>query len=187
MPSKTVQIVLAIVSLAMFVGTLLAIPIVAVRLPEDYFVRPPPRHSLGTKIVRNVLGAVVVAFGVLMLVLPGQGVLTILLGLSILDLPLKHRLVRKLLQRPTIARAVQSLRAKAHKPPLHLPADDGRPTGDDASIERAGSSDDGAHLPFATAPDATRDASDDDLSSPERGARSASVRPGSSRPSRRSS
>lgn len=165
MPSKTVQIVLAIVSVTMFVGTLLAIPIVAVRIPEDYFVRPPPRHALGTKIVRNVLGALVVAFGVLMLVLPGQGVLTILLGLSILDLPFKHRLVRKLLERPTIARAVQSLRAKAKVPPLRLPSD-GAPS---------------------EAPSGERDAPIDDLSSPERGARSASARPGSSRPSRRSS
>lgn len=163
MPSKTVQIVLGLVSLAMFVGTLVAIPIVVVRLHEDHFVRPPPRHSLGVKIARNVLGALLVAFGVLMLVLPGQGILTIVLGLSILDVPLKHRVVRRLLRRPAIVRAVQSLRAKAKRPPLRLPSDDD------------------------TRGDRDEDLGSDDLSSPGRGARSASAPPGSSRPSTRSS
>ena len=120
--SRTLELIIGIVSVTMFVGTLAAIPWLVRRLPPDYFVRPPPKHSLPKKIVRNVLGFALIAAGIAMLVLPGQGILTILIGLSIVDLPVKHRIMRWLLQRPKIQEGVQRLRSKAGKPPLVIPA-----------------------------------------------------------------
>lgn len=55
-----------------------------------------------------------------MLVTPGQGVLTILIGLSLLDLPGKRAVERRLIGNPAVLRAVNALRAKAHRPPLRL-------------------------------------------------------------------
>ncbi len=119
--SRTVELIIAIVSITMFVGTLAAIPWLVRRLPVDYFVRPPPKHPLPKKIARNIIGFALIAAGVAMLVLPGQGILTILIGLSIVDLPVKHRIMQWLLSRPTIEEGVQRLRARAGKPPLVIP------------------------------------------------------------------
>lgn len=119
--SRTVELIIGIVSITMFVGTLAAIPWLVRRLPADYFVRPPPQHSLPKKIARNVLGFALIAAGIAMLVLPGQGIITVLIGLSIVDLPIKHRVIRWLLQQPKIQEGVQRLRSKAGKPPLVIP------------------------------------------------------------------
>jgi hypothetical protein len=119
--SRTVELIIGIVSITMFVGTLAAIPWLVRRLPADYFVRPPPNHPLPKKIARNLLGFTLIAAGIAMLVLPGQGIITVLIGLSIVDLPIKHRIVRWLLQRPKIQEGVQRLRSKAGKPPLIIP------------------------------------------------------------------
>jgi hypothetical protein len=106
----------------MFVGTLAAIPWFVRRLPADYFVRPPPKHTLPVIIARNLLGVALIAAGIAMLILPGQGVLTILIGLSIVDLPIKHRIVQWCLEKRTIQEGLQHLRSKVGKPPLILPS-----------------------------------------------------------------
>ncbi len=118
---RTVEVIIGIVSITMFVGTLAAIPWLVRRLPADYFVRPPPKHALHKKIARNVIGFALIAAGIAMLVLPGQGIITVLFGLSIVDLPVKHRIMRWLLQQPKVQQGVQRLRSKAGKPPLVIP------------------------------------------------------------------
>ncbi len=112
---------LALSSVVLFVGTLVAVPWLLVRLPADYFVRPPPPRSLPWKLLRNLVGALLVLVGLALLVLPGQGILTVLLGLSALDLPVKRRLLRRILGQPRVQEAVQKLRRKAHRPPLQIP------------------------------------------------------------------
>ena len=119
--ARTLELIVAIASIVMFVGTLAAIPWLVRRLPADHFVRPPPKHSLPKMIARNVLGFILIAAGIAMLVLPGQGVLTILLGLSIVDLPIRQRVFRWLLMRPKVVEVMLGLRARAGKPPLVIP------------------------------------------------------------------
>lgn len=119
--TRTLELVIGIASVAMFVAMLAGIPWVVSRLPADYFVRPRAKHSLPKTIARNVVGFALIALGIAMLVLPGQGILTILFGLSIVDLPMKRRLFRWLLERPGVARAVQRLRHRAGQPPLIIP------------------------------------------------------------------
>jgi hypothetical protein len=120
--SRSTELILGIASVAMFVAMVIAVPIVVSRLPADYFVRPEEKHSLPKKIVRNVLGALLIAAGIAMLVLPGQGIITILFGLSIIDLPVKRRIFRWLLQRRGVEKAVQLLREKAGQPAFIIPA-----------------------------------------------------------------
>jgi hypothetical protein len=119
--SHSVEVALGVASVVMFVGTLVAVPIFFVRVPSDYFSRPRSAHSLPIRIVRTVVGLALVVIGIAMLVLPGQGVLTILVGLSILDLPVKDRIILRLLRNPKVHRAIDDLRRKHGKEPLVVP------------------------------------------------------------------
>lgn len=119
---------LVAVSLAMLiVGAVLA-PIVIVRLPADYFVRPDdPAHSgprgplrLVLHVLKNVCGVILLLAGIAMLVLPGQGILTIFCGISLLNFPGKRRLEQRLLSISAVHRVVELIRSKAGRPPLQL-------------------------------------------------------------------
>ena len=120
---RWLEVTLIVVSVAMFVGSLIAIPVLVRRLPPDHFARPPEAHSLPTKILRNGVGALLVVAGIAMLVLPGQGIIAILFGLSIMDLSIKDRILRRLLTQKKIQEGVQRIRSKAGKPPLVIPAE----------------------------------------------------------------
>ena len=120
---------LTVLSVIMFVATLIAMPLLIVRLPADYFTRRPvrdwparrPRLHLLLVILKNALGVVLLLAGLAMLVLPGQGLLTILVAVMLLDFPGKRRLQRWLIRRRPIFRAANWIRAKRHRPPLELP------------------------------------------------------------------
>jgi putative transmembrane protein PGPGW len=127
--TKEVLIWLGVSSIAFFVGTLIAIPFIMVRLPPHYFDERHPRlwmpayhpalRLLGL-VVKNAVGAVFLAVGIALLFLPGQGILTILIGVSLLDFPGKRYCERKIVGQPTVLKAINALRAKYDKPPLTL-------------------------------------------------------------------
>ena len=75
-------------------------------------------RKLLLKALKNLLAYVLVAIGIVLLVLPGQGVLTIVVGLMLADFPGKHRLIRALLTRGPVLAGINWLRARAHRPPL---------------------------------------------------------------------
>jgi hypothetical protein len=120
---------LAVVSVVGFVGTLIAIPWILVKLRADYFdVRVPrpfmrgrhPVLRLFAVVAKNLLGAAFLVAGIAMLVLPGQGVLTILMGLSLMDFPKKRLLEAKLIGQPLLFSRINRLRARFGKPPFVL-------------------------------------------------------------------
>ena len=124
---------LAAASVVMFVGTLIAIPIILVRLPADYFdVRIPrpwmenhhPILRVAGHLVKNIVGIVFLLAGLAMLLLPGQGILTILIGLSLVEFPGKRRLEAKLVGQPTVFSTINKMRAKFGKPPLIIAPDE---------------------------------------------------------------
>jgi hypothetical protein len=111
-------------SVLVFVGSLALLPWLVKRAPEDFFVRPPrPHHKTFWLLVigRNVLGLALVIAGVMMLVLPGQGALALLAGLSLLDFPGKRRALHWLVTRASVTRSLQWLRKRVHRPPFKLP------------------------------------------------------------------
>ena len=55
--------------------------------------------------------------------LPGQGLLTLLIGLMLTDFPGKYRLEKRLIAQPGVLKAVNWLRARAGHPPLEPPID----------------------------------------------------------------
>ena len=69
---------------------------------------------------KNILGCILIVMGLAMLVLPGQGLLTILIGTLLLDFPGKFKFERWLISRKPILRTSNWLRKKAHKAPLWL-------------------------------------------------------------------
>lgn len=119
---------LGIASALGFVLSILGFPLLIARIPEDYFAsRRPPAHPLRNRhplvalaivVLKNLAGAVLVLAGIVMLLLPGQGVLTILLGLMLLNFPGKRRLELGIVRHPRVRRALNWLRKRHHKPPL---------------------------------------------------------------------
>mgnify|MGYP006286811551 CR=1 FL=1 len=114
-------------SFGLLVGSLLGSAWLLTRLPADYFVRDDgassPKHPLLRPLVvvgRNVVGAVLILAGLAMLVLPGQGLLTILVGLVLVHVPGKRRLLRRILRQETVRETVDQLRRQAGREPLIL-------------------------------------------------------------------
>ncbi len=122
---------LAGVSVVMFVVSLLVFPLIIVFLPQRYFVKPRrdparlirrrPALWLVVTVLKNLFGAVLVLAGLVMLLLPGQGLLTILIGLTLLNFPGKYALERRLASRPAVARALNRMRLLVGRPPLEIP------------------------------------------------------------------
>jgi len=121
---------MAAASMFTFVATLVAVCWLIVRIPSDYFAhdrrhRTPwaGQHPVvrGMLIVgKNLLGCIFLVAGIVMLVLPGQGILTMLVGIMLLDFPGKYKLERWVVWRPTVLRSVNRLRRRAERAPLVL-------------------------------------------------------------------
>ena len=117
------------ITVASLAVSALVVPPVLQRIPADYFRHPPRpfgwrgRTPAGVALwmLRNLLGGALVVAGIAMLVLPGQGILTILIGLVLMDFPGKRRGEVYLLRKPTVARAVTWIRSRAKQPPLEIP------------------------------------------------------------------
>ncbi|HEX9919042.1 MAG TPA: hypothetical protein VGA87_07745 [Pyrinomonadaceae bacterium] len=118
-------------SVVTFLASIAATVVVLVKLPDTYFkaeherefwVERHPALRWGGLILKNLLGAVLVLFGVVMSLpgVPGQGVLTILMGVMLLDFPGKRRLELKLVSRPKVLRAINRIRGRFDRPPLLL-------------------------------------------------------------------
>jgi hypothetical protein len=122
---------LAGATVILFAGTLLVLPIVIARMPSDYFTKKHPpggaygqRHpavGLALFIAKNVIGALFVLAGIVMLVIPGPGVLAIFVGLTLLDFPGKRALELRIAGERHVLRAINWMRKRAKRPPLVVP------------------------------------------------------------------
>lgn len=112
-------------------GTIVLTPLLMVRIPPDYFSRPASQEvsqSLFTKMLRflfllarNVVGLMLLCIGVILLFLPGQGVLTIFAAVVVMDFPGKRRLESWIVSRKPVWSVVSALRKKCHRPQLIPP------------------------------------------------------------------
>ena len=119
------------ISGATFVVSIAVVTFVLVRLPPNYFHSSHAREFLTEQhrairwtgiIVKNLIGLLLVFLGVIMSLpgVPGQGILTILLGIMLLDFPGKRGLELKLVSRPKVLQTINQVRRKFDKPPLVL-------------------------------------------------------------------
>jgi len=113
-----IWLVATLLSVGLFLGTLVAVPVLWIRLPADFLVREPGLRPRWKVALRTVAAVLLIAMGAAMLLLPGQGLLTILIGVSLLDFPAKRALQRRLLQRPAVLRTINRLRRSAGRDPL---------------------------------------------------------------------
>ena len=130
--STETLVTLTALSIVFFVGSLIAIPFILVRLPTDFFDTRVPRQWMENHhpvlrllghLVKNVIGAIFLFAGFLMLFLPGQGILTMLIGITMLDFPGKRRLEAKMIGQPAVLSTINNMRQKFGKPPLIIAPD----------------------------------------------------------------
>lgn len=121
---------LLLISIGSFVATVVAVPMLLIRIPADYFAHdkrqpltPTRRHLLVRVmliVAKNALGAILIMIGMLLLLTPGQGILTIVVGLMLMNYPGKYPLERWLISRPAIYSSINWLRQCAERKPLIL-------------------------------------------------------------------
>ena len=119
-----------IASAAVFVASLVAMPWLIAFIPADYFAheqRPPSRwahlHPVLRFVVfvaRNIVGTLLVLAGIAMLMLPGQGILTIVVGFLVLDMPGKYTLERWIVGKRMVHKPLNSIRAKRGRTALQI-------------------------------------------------------------------
>lgn len=117
----------SVASITLLATTVLATPWLLCRLPANYFCQDPQK-TYGTGIHRwlwhgflNILGTFVVLLGITMMFTPGPGLIVMLAGLSMIRLPIKHRLIRAIAERPGIFDTMNRLRARHQQPPFIHP------------------------------------------------------------------
>lgn len=118
--------ILGAVSALTFVFSLLALPWLVSKIPVDYFTRARDPHRWHIlleprTILRNLLGLPVLLAGIAMLVLPGQGLLTIMIGLAIMQFPGKFELEKWVITRKGVLSATNWLRQRGGHPPINAP------------------------------------------------------------------
>jgi hypothetical protein len=115
------------VSIASFIVSILFCTLVIAYLPPDYFV--PNRQvnrinhpvlRIGLKCLKNLFAVVLVIVGLIQIPLPGQGVLTILIGIIISDLPGKRKLERRIISSSAVLATANSIRSRFKRPLLVL-------------------------------------------------------------------
>lgn len=117
--------------LVTFAANLALVSLILVKIPADYFQDSPgtkflQHYSPAVRVLaiigKNLAGVFLVILGVLLSLpgVPGQGVLTILLGVMLLDFPGRRRFERWIVSRPKVRNAVNKLRQRFGKPPLEL-------------------------------------------------------------------
>ena len=121
----------AVLFVVSFIVSLALVSFVLVRLPANYFHADHTREFLADKpwavrwgglILKNAVGFLLIVLGIIMSLpgVPGQGILTILLGLLMMDIPGKRPLETKIVSRPAVLKKINALRARFGKPALVL-------------------------------------------------------------------
>jgi len=118
-------------SLVLFIGSILVIPILIAHIRADYFTNPiapdsrwfehQPTMKVVILILKNLLGLILLLAGLAMIVLPGQGIITVLVALTLLNFPGKRRLERRIISQQHVQRGVAWIRTRAGRPKLLMP------------------------------------------------------------------
>jgi hypothetical protein len=118
-------------SIGAAVLSFVAVVAIVISWPADRFkgehdTRPGVKRHIVLHVLavasKNLAGVVLFILGLIMAVpgVPGQGLLTALIGLSLLNFPGKRRLERRFIRMPAMFRGVNRLRARFHRPPLEV-------------------------------------------------------------------
>ncbi len=116
---------LGLLSVVTFFGSLIAVPVIINRMPPDYFTHhwerlakkqsSHPVIALSIMVLRNIIGVLLLFAGVAMLVLPGQGILTIIIGCCVMNFPKKQQILRRIIKEKKVQQALNWIRRKGGK------------------------------------------------------------------------
>lgn len=119
----------AVLIVVSFAVVTFIVSLIMVQIPANYFHSDYEHHFLTDKnpilrwtviIIKNIIGVILILLGIVMMFpgVPGPGVLTVLIGLILIDLPGKRKIEALIINRPTILNAVNNLRTRYNKEPL---------------------------------------------------------------------
>jgi hypothetical protein len=128
---KNIIIWLGSLSVFIFLFSLIGMKWLIALIPNDYFLvkkkskikSSNPYLWLLIVISKNLIGYSLIIGGIMMLVLPGQGLFTIMIGLMLSNYPGKYALEKRFISTPAILKSINWLRRKSNKPPLLVNSD----------------------------------------------------------------
>ena len=111
-----------------FIFSLVSIKWLVSLIPSDYFINKKPSKFkskypvmwLVSMIIKNLIGYVLIIGGILMLILPGQGLFTIFIGLIMSNYPGKYFIERKFIAIPSVFKTINWLRKRSNQEPLKV-------------------------------------------------------------------
>ena len=117
---------LGVVSSIIFIVSLLSIGWLVSLIPNDYFInRKESKFKLNypvalivSVVIKNIFGYILIFGGILMLILPGQGLITIFVGLLLSNYPGKYSIEKRIIASPKILKSINWLRKRSNEPPL---------------------------------------------------------------------
>jgi len=128
--SSSIAVSVGLFALGLVVSSILVVGFL-VALPPNHFLdtqslRPRSARSLLILTAKNVLAVLLIAFGLVLAIpgVPGQGLLTILVGLLLLGGRRQRAVARRLLRRGFLKARVDGLRRRFGRPPLIVDAED---------------------------------------------------------------
>jgi archaellum biogenesis protein FlaJ (TadC family) len=114
-----------------FIATLIFIPLIIIRIPSDYFeheqapsskkMEIPKFLHLSFLILKNILGLILFIGGFIMLFIPGQGILSMIIGISLTNFPGKRTLERHIIANKKIFALINKIRKNSGVSPLTKP------------------------------------------------------------------
>ena len=116
------------ISAVIFVFSLLSIKWLVALIPSDYFIKKEdskfkkkyPFLWFLSLIINNIFGYSLIIGGIFMLILPGQGVFTIMIGLMLSNYPGKYAIEKKFIAIPSVLKGINWLRKKSNEPPINI-------------------------------------------------------------------
>ena len=114
-------------STVLLLVTILATPWLVAMLPSGYFITQESRARKNSiahvflTCLRSLIGLVLVLIGIVMLVIPGPGLITLLVGLSLAEFPGKRRLLKYIATRPSVFKSLNWMRKRHDREPFELP------------------------------------------------------------------
>jgi len=121
---------LGLFSIITFIGTLLLVPLIIIHMPADYFVRNKSQETTNSPIpaalrisgliLKNLLGVIFLIAGFIMLFIPGQGMLTIFIGIMLINFPGKRKLEYRIISNSSVLETINRMRRRANRSPLEI-------------------------------------------------------------------
>ena len=116
------------ISAVIFIFSLLSIKWLVALIPSDYFIKKEdskfkkkyPFLWFLSLIIKNIFGYSLIIGGIFMLILPGQGVFTIMIGLMLSNYPGKYAIEKKFIAIPSVLKGINWLRKKSNEPPINI-------------------------------------------------------------------